>query len=102
MSVPGLLFFPPRTQKQLAFTVRASPPSIPLCPTTPPDLRQPVWPTDTYSKSKPTQSTENTNPDSLPRLKQSRRNFSSPQEAAPGPALVPSRVPASEQARDRA
>jgi len=90
-------FFLPLTQRQLASRVRASPPLTPLCPTTTPDLLQPDSRADTCSKSKPTQNLWNSNADSLPRLKQFPRKSPSPQAAAPGPALVPSRVSASLQ-----
>src|SRR5258708_35520047 len=97
ISGPALLFFLLSTQEQLASTVRVSPPSIPLFPTTTPDLLQPDSPTDTCSKSKPTQNLQNNNADSPSRPKRVPRKFPSPQEAAPGPAPVPSRVSASLQ-----
>jgi hypothetical protein len=50
--------------------------------------------TDTCSKSEPTRSLSNTSHDPLQELEQSLRKFPSPQEAAPGRALVPSRVSA--------
>src|SRR5260370_10137828 len=80
ISVPALLFFLLPMQQQLVFTVRASPPSIPLFPTTTPDLPQPESPTDTCSKSKPTDNLQNTNTDPPPRLKQFCHKFPSHHE----------------------